>query len=80
MTKEMENMRITKLLFAAVLAGTAFGAQAAAQDPIEARKAVFKEYKKVFGEQMGAVIKGKQPYDKAAFAKFVELAKTGLSA
>jgi cytochrome c556 len=65
----MKNMRITKLLFAAVLVGTALGAHAAPQDPIEARKAVFKEYKKVFGEQMGEVIKGKQPYDKAAFAK-----------
>ncbi len=62
-------MRKTLPLLAALLAGVAFTANAAAtQDPIQARKAVFKEYKKTFGP-MGDMVKGKTAYNKDEFAK-----------
>ena len=58
---------------AAVLATTAFSALAAdTKDPVEARKAIFKDYKKVFGQGMGAVMKGEKPYNKDEFAKLAE--------
>lgn len=66
-------MRLLSTLLAAVLATTAFSAVAAeAKDPVEARKAIFKDYKKVFGQGMGAVMKGEKPYNKDEFAKLAE--------
>ena len=66
-------MRLLSTLLAAVLATTAFSALAAdTKDPVEARKAVFKDYKKVFGQGMGAVMKGEKPYNKDEFAKLAE--------
>ena len=66
-------MRLLSTLLAAVLATTAFSAVAAeAKDPVEARKAMFKDYKKVFGQGMGAVMKGEKPYNKDEFAKLAE--------
>ena len=73
-------MRVVSSLLAAVLATVAFSAVAAdGKDPLEARKAVFKEYKKVFGQGMGAVMKGEKPYNKDEFAalavQMVDLSK-----
>ena len=63
-------MRIVSTLLVALMATAAFSAHAATdtKDPIQARKAIFKEYKKTFGA-MGGMIKGKTEYNQAEFAK-----------
>lgn len=62
-------MKLPKILLTLSLAALPMLAQAASPaDAIEARKAVFKDYKKVFGKQMGDVMKGKAPYNKDEFA------------
>ena len=60
-------------LAAILLAGLSLTAHAAtaapAKDPIQARKHVFKEYKKSFGA-MGDMVKGKTAWNKDEFAKY----------
>lgn len=62
-------MKLPKILLTLSLVSLPMLAHAVSPaEAIEARKAVFKDYKKVFGQQMGDVVKGKAPYNKDEFA------------
>lgn len=62
-------MKLPNVFIALALAALPVAAHAnSAHDAIEKRKAVFQEFKKVFGQQMGDVMKGKAPYEPKQFA------------